>query len=284
MRMSLVTLGLALGVAACASPQAEIAPGAVAATGPAPGIGDCSFANLTTLDSGQLALAHAKPKSPYFKERGLGGPVGYDVDVANAVGEGLGFQESQLMWRQLGRVFDKSGHPNFDMAMAQLQRQRNSPSLDFSLPYFTETQALLALPDTPITKVKSSSELVQMSLGVVLGTTSQAYAKEELGLDPTVYLSNAVIKAAMRDHYIAGMIVPVEQVPGIMATSSEPLVVVGQFAPADDAKTYRVAVPIGDPLVTCVDAVLAKMNKQGQLDSLRAKWFADGVMRIIPLV
>jgi len=282
MRRSLLAVALVLSLAACASPEAaELNPDAIAATGATPGIGPCSFPNLTTLDSGHLAVAHAQPKPPYYTPRPLNGPVGFDVDVVNELSEGLGFLPSQVVWSRLGKVFDKDGHPNFDVAIAQLHKEKFSASLDFSLPYFTETQALLALPDTPITKVKSSSELENSTIGVVLGTTSQAYVREELGLDPTVYLSNAVIKAAMRDRYISGMVVPVEQVPSILATSSEPLVVVGQFPPASDAPTYHLALPIGDPLVTCVDEALIKMTKLGQLDALRAKWFADGVNRTI---
>lgn len=278
----LLTLALALGLAACGSPQAaELSPAGVAATGLAPGIGECSFANLTTLDSGQLAVAHAKPQVPYYTQRPLNGPVGFDVDVANELAEGLGFATSQLHWSQLDRVFDREGHPNFDVAVAQQEKQRFSPSMEFSIPYFTETQVLLALPDTPITKVTSSAELEKWKLGVIRGTTSQPYVTDVLGLDPNVYLSKAVIKAAVRDHYIAGMVVPVEEVPSILATSSEPLVVVGQFPPASKALTYHVGLPIGDPLLTCVDAVLAKMTKLGELDTLRAKWFADGVNRTI---
>ncbi|MDP2287213.1 MAG: transporter substrate-binding domain-containing protein [Actinomycetota bacterium] len=285
MRLSLLCLAIGLGIAGCASPQpAGLPPEPVTATGLAPGIGDCSFANLTTLDSGRLAVAHAKPKPPYYTQRSLTGPIGFDVDIANELGEGLGFEASQLGWSKLDRVFDRDGHPNFDIAIAQLQKQKFSASLEFSGPYFTETQVLLALPDTPITKVTSTSELVKSTLGVVLGSTSQAYVRDELGLDPVAYLSNAVIKAAIRDRHIAGMVVPVEDVPSILATSSEPLVVVGQFPPASTALTYHVALPIGDPLLECVDAVLEKMNKLGQLDALRAKWFTDGVSRTIRLV
>ena len=278
-------MALGLALAACGSPQAaELAPDAATATGLPPGVGDCAFANLTTLDSGHLAVAHAAPKPPYYTPRPLNGPVGFDVDVANGLAAGLGFASNQVNWSQLDRVFDQAGNPNFDVAIAQLQKQKFSPSMDYSEPYFTETQVLLGLPDTPITKVTSTSELVKSTIGVVLGSTSVAYVKAELGLDPVVYLSNAVIKAAIRDHHISGMIVPAEQVPGILATSSEPLVVVGQFPPASDALTYRAALPIGDPLLACVDEVLVKMSKSGQLDSLRAKWFADGVNRTIPLV
>ena len=285
MRLSFISVALVLGLTACGSPQAaELTPAAVTASGLPPGVGDCAISNLTTLDSGSLTVAHATPKPPYYTPRALSGPVGFDVDIANGLAQGLGMAANQVNWTQMNRVFDPSGNPNFDMAIAQLQKQRLSPSMDFSEPYFTETQVLLALPDTPITKVTATSELVQSSLGVVLGSSSQAYVRDELGLDPTVYLSNGVLKAAIRDHHIAGMVVPAEQVPGILATSSEPLVVVGQFPPASDALTYRVALPIGDPLLKCVDEVLVKMNKSGQLAALRAKWFAEGVNREIRLV
>ncbi|MDO8732240.1 MAG: transporter substrate-binding domain-containing protein [Actinomycetota bacterium] len=282
MRLSFLTLMLGLGLAACGSTQvAELTPTAIAASGLAPGIGSCSFSNLTTLDAAHLAIAHALPKPPYYTPRALRGPVGFDVDVADQIAVGLGFQVNQIAWRQLGRVFDRHGRPNFDIAVAQLEKQRSSQALIYSEPYFTETQVLLALPDTPITKVKSSSELAGSSLGVVLGSSSQAYVPRELGIDPTVYLTNNVLKTAIRDHHITGMVVPVEEVPSFLATSSEPLVVVGQFPPAKKALTYRVALPAGDPLLTCVDEVLAKMTKSGQLDDLRARWFADGVNRTI---
>ena len=282
MRALLLSIGLALGVAACGSPQAgELTPDSVSATGLEPGIGDCSFPNLTTIDAGHLAIAHAEPRPPYYRPRALLGPIGFDVDVADALAEGLGFQTNQIIWSQMGQVFGLEGQPNFDVAIAQLERQQFSATLEFSEPYFTETQALLALPDTPITKVKSSDELVEATLGVVLGSSSQAFVSDELGLDPTAYLTNNVLKTAMRDHHITGMVVPIEQVASILETSSEPLVVVGQFPPADTALTYHFGLPAGDPLLKCVDEVLARMTKSGQLDLLRAQWFADGVQRTI---
>ncbi len=281
MRLSVLTLALMLGLAACSSPQAaELTPTAAASPGLTPGISPCSISNLTTLDAAHLAVAHALPRSPFFTPRTLRGPVGFDVDVANQVALGLGFQVNQIVWSQLGRVLDRNGRPNFDVAIAQLE-EHSSQSLDFSEPYFTETQALLALPDTPITKVKSTSELADSTLGVVLGSTSQNYVTRDLGLDPTVYLTNNVLKTAIRDHHITGMVVPVEEVPSFLATSSEPLVVVGQFTPAKNAQTYHAAVAKGDPLLTCVDEVLAKLTKSGQLDAMRAQWFADGVTRTI---
>ncbi|MDO9485226.1 MAG: transporter substrate-binding domain-containing protein [Actinomycetota bacterium] len=282
-RIPVAFLVLGLGLAACGSPQAaELKPDPVAATGLAPGIGECSFPNLTTLDASRLAIAHVKSKAPYYVPRSLLGPIGFDVDVANEVALGLGFQTNQMTWSPMGRVLGKDGRPTFDLALTRAEKPRFSASLEYSMPYFTETQALLAKPDNPITKVQSTSELADATLGVVLGSTSQAYVRDELELDPNVYLSNAVIKAAVRDGYIDGMVVPVEQVPSILATSSEPLVVVAQLPLAPTPITYHLALPKGDPLLTCVDVVLAKLTKSGQLALLRAQWFADGVTRVLP--
>jgi len=269
-------------LAGCGSAgPAELDSQTAAATGLPPGVGDCAFANLTTIDADHLAVAHARPQAPYYVVHRLRSATGFDVDIAGEIATGLGFRTNQIVWSELTRARDKDGRPLFDMAIAQLSKQTASAAVDLTKPYFTETQALIARPGTPMAKVTSSQELADSTLGVVRGSTSQAYVTNVLGLDPVAYQSTTVLKTAMRDRYITGMVVPVEEVAQILKTFTEDLVVVGQFPADKDAKTYRVALPAGDPLAACVDEVLTKLTKSGRLDGLRAQWFAEGVNRII---
>ncbi|MDD2858234.1 MAG: transporter substrate-binding domain-containing protein [Candidatus Nanopelagicales bacterium] len=265
--------------------QPAAVPSATSTTaGPSPiaTIGNCANENLTTRTAGQLTVAHSRATAPYFTDRTPADPVGFEVDVIDAIAAGLGFARTQIAWQStLTRELTAPTTARFDLGIAQLEQDRSKTLVDFSDPYLVQTQVLIGRPDSLVNKVTDAAELSDASIGVLKGSSSDEYVTRVLGLDPVAYLTTDALKAALRDRHVSGIIVADDMVNLVLTTFTGDLTVVGQFPPAPDAATLHLSLPAGDPLRSCVDEVLARMSADGTLDELRAKWFAEGVDRII---
>lgn len=257
---------------------------AKATAGPSPlaTSGDCAPSQLTTRDAGHLNVAYSHPVAPYLIDRSPAAPVGFDVAVVNAIAGGLGFEPDQVIWDKVAiKQLTSPTRQDLDLSVGRIDVNTHSDGVEMTIPYFRESQVLLARPDSSMAKVRNESELFGTKIGVVKGSSSDEYVKNVLGLPSTAYVSSNVLKAAIRDYHVNGIIVPIADVVKTMATFTGELVVVGQFPAAKQAVTYALAMPTGDPLMTCVNKVIVELENSGQLGNLQANWFTSGVNRII---
>ena len=244
--------------------------------------GDCAPVNLTTRDSGQLNVGYSRAQAPYFVDRTPADPVGFEVAVVNAIARSLGFESNQVRWEKVTtKQLSSPTRQDLDFGIGRIPSSTVAAGVLQSEPYLKDQQVLLARPDSSLAKVTSSRELRGTKLGVVKGSSSDEYVTDVLGLGSTAYPSNNVLKTAMRDYYINGMIVPLDQVMQVLNTFNGELVVVGHFPATSRGPNYVLTMIAGDPLITCVNAVLENMDKTGQLANLQANWFTTGVNRTI---
>jgi ABC-type amino acid transport substrate-binding protein len=284
----LIMVSSVLGLSACGpadvpSVSAELQV-AKATAGPSPlaTSGDCAPAQLTTRAAGRLNVAYSHPVAPYLIDRYPATPVGFDVAVVNAIASGLGIESTQVAWNKVAiKQLTAPTRQDLDLSVGRINAKSSTDGVVLTAPYFKEMQVLLARPDSSMAKVRKASELVGTKLGVVKGTSSDVYVKNTLGLSSTAYASSNILKAAMRDYHVNGMIVPIADVSKTIETFTGPLIVVGLFPAAKAAVTYALAMPVADPLIHCVNNVLAELTKTGQLANLQANWFTSGVNRTI---
>ena len=281
-----VLVGATLALQACGTqnelPVAAASQTAGAVDGALFATGDCAPANLTTRDAGHLNVGYAKPKAPYFVDRTPADPVGFEVAVVYAIARGLGFDSNQVQWKKVAPAqLVSPTRQDLDFGIGQVAASLVSSGIQQSSSYFKERQVLLARPDTSLAKVTNASAHKDSKLGVVKGSSSERYVTDVLKLESTAYPSNNIVKAAMRDYYINGMVVPLDQVMQVLSTFNGELVVVGQFPSASMAPSYVLTMVPGDPLMTCVNLVLENMVNTGQLANLQANWFTTGVNRTI---
>ena len=244
--------------------------------------GDCAPVNLTTRDAGHLNVGYSRPQAPYFVDRAPGEPVGFEVAVVNAIARALGFESNQVLWKKVAPTqLTSPTRQDLDFGIGRIPSSTVAAGVLQSEPYLKEQQVLLARPDSALAKVTTAGALRGTKLGVVKGSSSDDYVTDVLGLESTAYPSNNVLKSAMRDYYINGMVVPVDQVMQVLSTFNGELVVVGLFPATSRGSSYVLTMIPGDPLITCVNAVLENMDKTGQLANLQANWFTTGVNRTI---
>ncbi len=125
----------------------------------APGSNPCAVKNLALLHPGTLTIGTDNPAySPYF----TGGPgggwtgqynnnpytgKGFEAAVAYAVAKQMGFTKPQVKWAvtHFGQSY-APGPKNFDFYLAQVSiTKKRAETVDFSSPYYTENQSVVAL-------------------------------------------------------------------------------------------------------------------------------------------
>ena len=277
-RVLSVLLVLALVAVACGDDDATTTTSGQAAS--------CDVADLNLFTAGQLTVATGEPAFPpwvgtpdgdNFDEPESG--VGFESALVYALAEEMGFTADQVVWVRTG--FDEaiSGPKNFDF---NLQQYTISPErdevVDFSDPYYSNAQALIAFPDNGIAGATTLADLQEARLGVQIGTTSLDYIEEIIQPNPdvAVYETTVDAKSALDARQIDGLVVDVATAYYITAVEIPGSIVVAAFAaPADSPDEFGLLFAEGNSLRDCVNAALATLRADGTLASLEDQWLVD---------
>src|SRR4029077_4266775 len=137
---------------------------------------DCTPAKLDTHNKGELTVATDEPAyEPYFVDDEPANGKGFESAVAFAIGKHLGFEKGQVKWTV--EPFNSSyapGPKDFDFDVNQISiTPAREKAVDFSAPYYTADQAVVALKDSDAAKATTLAALKDTKFGVQIGTTSQ---------------------------------------------------------------------------------------------------------------
>lgn len=267
---------LTLVVAACGDDDA-------ATTTVAAG-GSCNVADLNLVTGGQLTVATGieifppwvgSPDGEGFDQPELG--IGFEAALVYALAEEMGFTPEQVTWVRTG--FDEviaPGEKNFDFNIQQYTiSAAREEVVDFSNPYYSNAQALVAFPDNPIAGATTLADLADARLGVQIGTTSLDYidAVIQPSVEAAVYDSTVDAKSALEADQIDGLVVDLYTAYYITAVEIEGSVIVAEFAaPAAEPDEFGLLFEEGNPLRACVNSALAAMSADGTLEALEDEW------------
>jgi polar amino acid transport system substrate-binding protein len=275
-------------LAACgqSSTSSTAATAAASTSASAAATDECAPANLTTVTGGQLTIGTDSPAyPPYFvtddttKENGdPASGQGFESAVAYAVADGLGFTKDQVKWEVV--PFNSSyapGDKNFDFDINQIsitpERQK---VVDFSDGYYDVNQAVVALADSPIANATTLAELQKANLGAQVGTTSAKFIDDVIKPTNQAQIFNDTndAKSAMQAGQIDGLVVDLPTAYYITAVEIENSKIVGQFAAQAGSEQFGMLFAKGNPLVTCVNKVLADLKASGELQKIQDQWLA----------
>lgn len=240
---------------------------------------ECSRENLTTVASGTLTIGTDTPAyPPYFVDDDPTNGQGFESAVAYAVAEGLGFAPEEVVWEVVPfNVSYAPGDKNFDFDINQISiTEERKQAVDFSDGYYTVNQAVVALKDSPIAGATSLAELKESRLGAQVGTTSLAYITDvvEPNVDPQVFNDTNDAKNAMQNGQLDGLVVDLPTAYYITAVEIPEGTIVGQFPAQEGGEEFGLLFQKGNPLVTCVNNVLAELKASGQLQAIQDQWLA----------
>jgi polar amino acid transport system substrate-binding protein len=276
----------ALVLAACGSDDdsssAEAAPsGTSDATGTTEADAT-SDACSNTIDDGVLTIATGEPAFyPWVIDDAPETGEGFEAAVAYAVAAEMGYDADSVVW--VRTTFDEAIQPgakNFDMNLQQYSiTEERKENIDFSLPYFTSNQAIVALEGSPAEGATTVADLKDVKFGAQVGTTSLAFITDVIQptQEPFVYDDNVGAKAALEANQIDAAVFDLPTALYVSGVEIEGSSVVGQF-PADAGGTtdqFGFVLEKDNPLTACVDAAITTLTDNGELDAITQEWLAD---------
>ncbi len=247
---------------------------------------DCSKDALSTVTAGKLTIGTDSPAyPPYFvtddasKENGdPASGKGFESAVAYAIASGLGFSNTEVVWQTV--PFNSSyapGAKNFDFDLNQISiTPDRSKVVDFSDGYYTVNQAVVALNDSPIAKATTIAELQNANLGAQVGTTSAAFIEDVVKPTNKAQIFNDTndAKSAMQSGRLDGIVVDLPTAYYVTAVEIPNSKIVGQFPAQATGEQFGALFSKGNPLVGCVNKVLADLKSSGELQKIQDTWLA----------
>jgi polar amino acid transport system substrate-binding protein len=270
----LLLLGsLALGAAACGSDDKE-QPAPAATT--AESADACAPDQLALTTAGTLTVGTDKPAyPPYFEDDDPSNGKGFESAVAYAVADKLGLAADKVKWTVV--PFNSSYAPgpkkfDFDINQVSISPKR-AQRVDFSRPYYTAPQAVVALKSAPAASATSLSELADDKLGVQVGTTSLDAVSELIkpSTQPQVFNDSNDTVRALKAKRVDAIVVDLPTAFYLTAAEVPEAKIAGQFdAPGGD--DWGLVLAKDSKLTPCVDKAIEELQSSGDLTQITDKW------------
>jgi polar amino acid transport system substrate-binding protein len=255
----------------------------VADSSPNPDQTPAQCAQGKTLTDGTLTIATDSPAfEPWFADNDPTNGKGFESAVAYAVAKQLGFDKSAVKW--VKEPFNKSyapGDKDFDFDINQISiTPARAKVVTFSDGYYTASQALIALKDSPVSSATSIADLKDAKLGAQTGTTSLTAIREDIqpSSQPLVFQNTNVAKQALLNHQVDAIVADLPTAFFITAVQIPSATIVGQFQQQTGApEQFGMLFQQGNALVDCVNQGLAAIKSDGTLDAIEKKWLSQTV-------
>ena len=251
--------------------------------------GDAGDSCSNTLEDGVLTLATGEPAfEPWVVGDAPESGEGFEAAVAIAVAREMGYEGDAVTWVRAG--FDEAIQPgtkNFDLNIQQFSiTAERDETVDFSLPYYTGNQALVAL-DGSAAAGASIADLKGLQLGAQSGTTSLTFITDVIQPDsePLVYDDNSAVKAALEANQLDAAVFDLPTALFVSAVEIEGSSVIGQFTRDTGGQGDELGFVLENDsaLKPCVDAAITTLTDSGELGDITDQWLEVGdVAPIIP--
>ncbi|HEY5053594.1 MAG TPA: ABC transporter substrate-binding protein, partial [Solirubrobacterales bacterium] len=215
---------------------------------------------------------------PYFVGDDPTNGKGFESSVAYGIGKQLGYSPAKVKW--VTEPFNSSYAPgpkefDFDVNEISITPPR-AKEVDFSSPYYTANQAVVALKDSDAANAKSLADLKDAKIGVQIGTTSLAAVEEEIdpSSQPEVFNSSSDVVTALKNEQVDAVVVDLPTALYLTAAQVPTAAVVGQFsAPGGDQ--WGALLAKGSALTACVSKAVDAMRNSGELAQLNKRWMSQ---------
>ncbi len=239
----------------------------------------CEPGNLPTETAGVLTVATDKPAfPPYFEDDDPTNGEGFESAVAYAIAEQLGYPAAKVKWTV--EPFNSSYAPgpkdfDFDVNQISISPVREK-AVDFSAPYYTANQAVLALKDSEAAKATTLAELEDVQFGVQIGTTSLSATEEVIvpSSKPEVFNNSTDVVTALKNGQIDAIVVDLPTALYLTAVEVPEATVTGQFSDPEGDE-WGALLAKDSPLTTCVSGAVEELESSGELDKLNTKWMSQ---------
>jgi polar amino acid transport system substrate-binding protein len=236
----------------------------------------CAKDQLELNNPGQLTVGTDKPAfPPYFVNDDPTNGKGFESAVAYAVARELGFSKDEVEWTVV--PFNASYAPgpkdfDFDINQISITPQRGK-AVDFSIPYYTAPQAVVAPKNSEFANVETFADLQGATIGVQIGTTSLDAVREVVQpeQEPKVFNDSNDVVTALKQGQVDAVVVDLPTAFYVTAAQVPGSKIIGQFsAPGGD--NFGLLLEKDSELTECVDKALTALKESGELEEITNKW------------
>lgn len=257
---------IALTLAACAS-------------SPAPSTGDGADEGYVT--PGKLTVATGETAYyPYVIDDKPESGEGFEAAVAYAVAEELGFDDEDVEWvRTSFEAAIAPGPKSFDFNIQQYTiTDERKQAVDFSSPYYSASQAVVAIKGGKADGVDSIDGLKDLVLGAMSGSTSASTIDSAIApnVAPQLYNSNEDAVAALQANQIDALVLDLPTAYYATGVYIEDSFIVGELPTAGVPDEWGLLLAKDSPLTERVTAAVDKLRDDGTLAEITDKWLGSG--------
>ena len=275
----LLLLALPVSLAACGSKDEPSDSASGGDTTVA--LSDCTPDSIQTNTAGTLTIATDKPAyPPYFEDDDPTNGKGFESAVGFAIADKLGFDQGSVKWTT--EAFNASYSPgpkDFDFDLNEISiTPKRADQVDFSSPYYTADQAVVALPDSSAGSAQGLADLADAKIGVQIGTTSldAVTASIEPNDDPQVFDTSNDVVSALENGQVDAVVVDTPTALYLTAAQVPDAKIIGEF-PAPGGDTWGALLEKDSSLTDCVSAAVDELKSSGELDKIQNQWInAEG--------
>ena len=232
---------------------------------------------MTLIEDGKLTVVAELGFAPFeYMDEKTGEPVGFDVDVINAVAEKMGLTASYLpnqKFDTLVPIIKQGGKADVSIAAVTITDERME-SVDFSEPYLDSNQAIVVAKgssETEETLNDASKQVVCQG-----GTTGDEWIGENLPDAVRVPVDDvtAALTGVQAGLYQA-MVVDLPVASYMLSQSFSDLQIVKEIPTGEQ---YGIAVSKDNPELTqAVNKALEDMKSDGTMKEIETKWFGSEI-------
>lgn len=232
---------------------------------------------MTLIEDGKLTVVAELGFAPFeYMDEKTGEPVGFDVDVINAVAEKMGLTASYLpnqKFDTLVPIIKQGGKADVSIAAITITDERME-SVDFSEPYLDSNQAIVVAKgssETEETLNDASKQVVCQG-----GTTGDEWIGENLPDAVRVPVDDvtAALTGVQTGLYQA-MVVDLPVASYMLSQSFSDLEIVKEITTGEQ---YGIAVSKDNPELTqAVNKALEDMKSDGTMKEIETKWFGSEI-------
>jgi len=235
---------------------------------------ECAPDQLALKQDGTLTVGTDKPAyPPYFEDDDPSNGKGFESAVAYAIADKLGVPE--VSWTVV--PFNASfapGPKKFDFDINQISiTPKRAERVDFSDPYYTAPQAVIALKESDAASATSLAELADAKIGVQVGTTSLDAVTESIkpSGQPQVFNDSNDTVRALKTKSVDAIVVDLPTAFYLTAAEVPEAKIVGQFdAPGGD--DWGVVLEKDSALTACVNQAIGELDESGELQDITDQW------------
>jgi polar amino acid transport system substrate-binding protein len=262
---------LSVAAAACGSTTSDSTSSTVAAA-------DCTPDKMQTQTAGELTVATDKPAyPPYFENDDPTNGKGFESATAYAIANQLGYAKSDVNW--VTEPFNSSyapGPKDFDFDVNQISiTPPRAQHVDFSAPYYTANQAVVASKGSSAASATSLADLKDASIGVQIGTTSLDAVNSEIqpSNQPKVFNDSNDVVTALKEGQVDAVVVDLPTALYLTAAQVPSATIVGQF-PAPGGDRWGALLAKGSSLTGCVSHAIDELRSSGELGKIEDRWMS----------